>query len=196
MVNFDIKIKKEHKIKYLAGVDEVGRGPVAGPVTACAVIMNDHYIDGIADSKKLSEKKREKLYDLIKDNAITYSVVHINNKIIDEINILEATKQAMKEAIVNLKVKPDLTIIDAVDILIPEYTTKSYIKGDDLSYTIACASILAKVERDRLMKEYAKQYPNYDLEQNKGYGTAKHMKSIEKFGLSDIHRKSFLKKYL
>lgn len=196
MVNFDIKIKKEHKIKYLAGVDEVGRGPVAGPVTACAVIMNDHYIDGIADSKKLSEKKREKLYDLIKDNAITYSVVHINNKIIDEINILEATKQAMKEAIMNLKVKPDLTIIDAVDILIPEYTTKSYIKGDDLSYTIACASILAKVERDRLMKEYAKQYPNYDLEQNKGYGTAKHMKSIEKFGLSDIHRKSFLKKYL
>ncbi len=181
--------------KYIAGVDEVGRGPLAGPVVCASVIMNlEDIIEGIDDSKKVSAKKREALYDIIKEKAIAYSICEISPEEIDEINILNATKKCMKTAVESLAVTPDLVLIDAVnlDLKVP---TESIIKGDLNSYTIGAASILAKVYRDRLMEEYAKEFPEYGFERNAGYGTKEHIDKIKEIGPCKIHRKTFIKNF-
>lgn len=175
----------------VAGVDEAGRGPLAGPVVcACCIMPSDSFIDGINDSKQLSERKREMLYQQIIDTAVAYHVAVIDHSVIDEINILNATKRGMVEAVAGLTVKPDIVLIDAVRLELP-YRTESIVKGDAKSYAIAAASILAKVTRDRLMAEYDKQYPAYGFRYNKGYGTAAHVAALGKVGPSPIHRKSF-----
>ncbi|MEG2454006.1 MAG: ribonuclease HII [Clostridia bacterium] len=190
------KIYLERGMRYICGVDEVGRGPLAGPVTVTAIIMDlSKIIDGVDDSKKVSEKKRERLYDEIISASICCETVSIENTVIDEINILNATKRAMKQAIMSLDVKPDIVLIDAVQLEIP-YLTHAIIKGDELSYSIGAASIIAKVHRDRLMREYAKMYPEYYFEKNKGYGSAQHIEAIKKFGATPIHRKSFIKNFV
>lgn len=178
-------------IEYIAGVDEVGRGPLIGPVVTAAVILpKDYYDERINDSKKLTEKKRELLYDVIMENAIAVGIGMSSNEVIDEINILEATRRAMKEAINNLSVKPEHVLIDAVklDIDIP---STSIIKGDAKSQSIAAASIIAKVTRDRMLIEWDKKYPEYDFKHNKGYGTKKHIEAIYKYGVLEEHRKTF-----
>ena len=178
-------------IKYIAGVDEVGRGPLVGPVVTAAVILKeDYYDERINDSKKLSEKKREMLYDVIMENAVSVGIGISSEEVIDEINILEATKKAMKEAINNLSVKPEHVLIDAVklDIDIP---STSIIKGDAKSQSIAAASIIAKVTRDRMMIELDKKHPEYDFIHNKGYGTKKHIEALYKYGALKEHRKTF-----
>jgi ribonuclease HII len=181
---------------FIGGVDEAGRGPLAGPVACACVIMpldEDDIIANVNDSKKLSAKMREQLYTQIIEKAVDYSVVFVSESEIDEINILNATKLGMKRAINNLNVKPDLVLIDAV-VLNTDFKTVSIIKGDAKSYNIACASILAKVQRDRLMVELAKSYPNYAFEKHKGYGTKLHYQALREFGISPVHRKSFLTK--
>lgn len=181
--------------KFIAGVDEVGRGPLCGPVVCCAVIMPlDDIIEGVDDSKKLSEKKRNFLFDLIKEKAIAYSIYEVDNFKIDEINILEATKLCMKKAVEGLAVNPDVVLTDALKIDV-DYPVYPIVKGDLLSYTIGCASILAKVYRDRLMLDYSEQYPHYDLASNKGYGTKKHIEAIKEFGPCQIHRRTFIKNF-
>ena len=178
-------------IKYIAGVDEVGRGPLVGPVVTAAVILPvDFYDERINDSKKVTEKKREMLYDVIMENAVSVGIGMSSSEVIDEINILEATKKAMKEALNNLSVKPEHVLIDAVklDIDIP---STSIIKGDAKSQSIAAASIMAKVTRDRMMYELDKEHPEYDFAHNKGYGTKKHIEAIRKYGILKEHRKSF-----
>ena len=184
--------------KNICGCDEAGRGPLAGPVVVAAVIMpldEKSIICGVDDSKKLSEKKREELYEKIIKTAKAFKVSIISEKIIDEINILNATKQGMIEAINGLSQKPDCALIDAVTGLNLDCDTISIIKGDYLSYSIGCASILAKVTRDRLMKEYSKKYPVYHFEKHKGYGTKEHIELLKKFGKCDIHRNSFIKNF-
>lgn len=182
--------------KYICGVDEVGRGPLAGPVVCAAVIMPlDNIIEGVDDSKKLSEKKRNILSGQILQKAIACRICLIEPQIIDEINILEATKLCMKNAIEGLEVAPDYVITDGnmtLDIDIPQ---KSIVKGDALSYTIGCASIVAKVHRDALMTDYGKLYPEYGFGGNKGYGTKAHIEAIKQAGLCPIHRRSFTKKW-
>ncbi len=184
--------------RLIAGVDEVGRGPLAGPVVCAAVIMpldENALIVGVDDSKKLSEKKREQLAEEIKKRALCYTIVEIDEKKIDEINILEATKLGMKQAIEGLKEKPEMVLTDGnmtLDITIPQ---TSVIHGDALSYSIGAASIIAKVYRDHLMDEYAKTYPQYGFEKNKGYGTAAHINGIKENGLCPIHRRTFTKKF-
>ena len=181
--------------RYVCGIDEAGRGPLAGPVSVCAVIMPyDEMIDGVNDSKKVSIKKREKLYDEIKSRCISYKSVLIDNEVIDDINILEATKKAMREAVMGLSVEPDVVLIDAVKLALP-YKTLSIIKGDATSYAIACASIIAKVERDRLMDEYDKKYPEYGFSKHKGYGTKAHIDAIKTYGATPIHRKTFIRNF-
>lgn len=194
---------KEAGHRYIAGVDEVGRGPLAGPVvTACVVLPEDYEGLGIDDSKKLSEKKREELYSEIIENAICYGFGLCDNNVIDEVNILEATKLAMKQAIISANEmlknrlpgeRIDLVLVDAVSI--PGIETKqiSMIRGDATSISIAAASILAKVKRDRMMREYDDIYPGYDFASNKGYGTKKHYEGLREKGLTPIHRKTFLK---
>lgn len=178
--------------KYICGVDEVGRGPLAGPVTCCAAIMDlDDLIAGVNDSKKVSKQKREKLYDVILSKAVAYSVVSYDNLKIDDMNILNATKACMRDAIMSLSVQPDIVIVDALKLDIP-YETFGIIHGDALSYSIASASILAKVTRDRYMAEMAKIYPQYDFENNMGYGTAKHIAALKEYGATPIHRKTFI----
>ncbi len=183
--------------KFIAGIDEAGRGPLCGPVVAAAVILKEgEYIEGVNDSKKLSESKRDKLYEEITNKAISWSVGIVDEKIIDDINILEATRIAMKQAVEGLSVTPDHVLVDAekhIPIKVP-YTP--IIKGDSLSVSIAAASIIAKVTRDRMMYEIDKKYPEYEFAKNKGYGTKSHMEAIEKYGLTDIHRRSFCKKFL
>ena len=182
--------------KYICGVDEAGRGPLCGPVSVCAVVMPmSDMIEGVMDSKKVSEKKREKLYDEITQKALSYKCVMLDNTIVDEINILEATKKAMREAILGLNIEPDLVLIDAVKIALP-YETRSIIKGDATSYAIAAASIIAKVERDRLMAEYDKAYPEYGFLKNKGYGTKAHIEAIKKYGPTPVHRKTFIRNFI
>ncbi|NMB09372.1 MAG: ribonuclease HII [Tissierellia bacterium] len=201
MFDFDIEPYYEKYIN-LAGVDEVGRGPLAGPVVACAVIMpKGKYIDGIKDSKKLSEKKRIILDKAIREEAIAIGIGVVDEKVIDEINIKQATLKAMKIAVERLKdkdgniIKPDMVFIDAekIDTEIPQV---SLIKGDDRCYPIACASIVAKVFRDAMFIEYDRMYPGYEFLNNKGYGTKKHREAILEKGIVDIHRRSFLKKIL
>lgn len=182
--------------KYIAGVDEVGRGPLCGPVVCVAVIMPlDDIIEGVDDSKKLSKKKRENLYEIIKNKAIAYSICQIEHDEIDKINILNATKKCMINCIESLSVKPDVVLIDAVK-LETSYKTVSIIKGDLKSYSIGAASILAKVYRDKLMEEYSKIYPYYGFERNSGYGTKEHINAIKEHGACQIHRKTFIKNFL
>ncbi|MBP6491887.1 MAG: ribonuclease HII [Clostridia bacterium] len=184
-------------IQYIAGIDEVGRGPLAGPVVAAAVILPaDFDVLGVDDSKKLSEKKREELYSLILEQAISYGIGMVDNYKIDEINILEATKLAMKQAIEKLETKPDFILIDALTLKDVETPQKGIIKGDSISVSIAAASIVAKVTRDRMMVEYHQQYPHYAFDQNKGYGTKAHYEGLDGCGLCELHRRSFLKGYV
>lgn len=190
------KIELENGAKYIAGIDEVGRGPLAGPVVCSAVIMPlDDIIEGVDDSKKVSKKKREILYNKIIEKAISYSVARVEHDEIDEINILNATKKCMQKAIENLSVKPDVVLVDAVRFDAPVKIV-SIIKGDALSYSIGAASIVAKVTRDKIMEEYSKTYPEYGFEQNSGYGTKKHIDAIKEFGPCQIHRKTFIKNFL
>lgn len=182
---------KENGISLIAGIDEVGRGPLVGPVVAACVILPDQFeLEGLTDSKKLSEKKREEFYDKIKQQAISIGVGIIDEKKIDEVNIYEATKLAMKEAINNCCIQPEHILIDAMplDIYIP---TTSIIKGDLKSITISAASVIAKVERDRMLVELDKKYPMYDFKNNKGYPTKKHLEAIERYGILDEHRRSY-----
>lgn len=180
----------------IAGLDEAGRGPLAGPVVAAAVILDENIvIPGINDSKKLSEAKREYLYNEIKAKAISVGIGIVDEKTIDEINILQATLMAMRIAIDNSSVKPDYLLIDAEridNVTIPQLPI---IKGDSLSISIAAASIIAKVERDRILVDYDKEYPEYGFGKHKGYGTKQHMDCIRKFGLLPIHRRSFTKNF-
>ena len=178
-------------INFIAGIDEVGRGPLVGPVVTAAVILpKDFYDERINDSKKLTEKKRELLYDVIMENAISVGVGISSENVIDEINILNATKRAMLEAVNNLSVKPEHLLIDAVK-LNTDIPQTSIIKGDAKSESIAAASIIAKVTRDRMMIELDKIHPEYDFKHNKGYGTKKHIEAIRKYGIIKEHRKNF-----
>lgn len=178
-------------INFIAGIDEVGRGPLVGPVVTAAVILpKDFYDERINDSKKLTEKKRELLYDVIMENAISVGIGISSENIIDEINILNATKRAMLEAVNNLSVKPEHLLIDAVK-LNTDIPQTSIIKGDAKSESIAAASIIAKVTRDRMMIELDKIHPEYDFKHNKGYGTKKHIEAIRKYGIIKEHRKTF-----
>lgn len=181
----------ESGIKYIAGIDEVGRGPLVGPVVTAAVILpRDFYDERINDSKKLTEKKRELLYDVIMENAISVGIGISSEDVIDDINILEATKKAMIEAVNNLSVKPEHLLIDAVKLNV-DIPQTSIIKGDAKSESIAAASIIAKVTRDRMMVELDREHPEYDFKHNKGYGTKKHIDAIEKYGILKEHRKTF-----
>ena len=185
-------------VKLIAGVDEVGRGPLVGPVVAACCILPEHFqLEGLTDSKKLSEKKRDYFFEEIKKQAISYGIGIIDEKKIDEINIYEATKLAMKEAIYNMDVKPEHVLIDAMPLEL-DIPTTSIIKGDLKSITISAASVLAKVTRDRMLKELDKKYPMYDFKHNVGYPTKKHLEAIEKYGILEEHRKSYgpVKKYL
>lgn len=182
-------------LNFICGVDEAGRGPLAGPVCAGACIPDlSNIIAGVNDSKKLTEKKRELLYNQLKDACLSYKTVFVGADVIDDINILNATKLAMKEAILSMFPLPDMVLIDAVKLDIP-YKSQSIIHGDAVSYCIAAASIFAKVERDRLMMEYAEKYPEYGFESHKGYGSKHHIEMLKKYGPCPIHRKSFIKNF-
>ena len=178
----------------IAGVDEVGRGPLAGPVCAAAVILpKGMIINGVDDSKKLSEKKRERLYEEIINNAVAYSVAFVEPSVIDEINIRQATHKAMQQAVYDLKTKADFLLVDGNDRIAFDGVESEYVvKGDSKFECIAAASIVAKVTRDRYMVEMDSVYPHYGFAKNKGYGTKEHMLGIRKYGISDIHRRSFI----
>ena len=193
--NHDKQLLSE-TVQFIAGIDEVGRGPLAGPVvTACVVMPYDEMLNGVFDSKKVTKKNRERLYDEIMSKALSVSISIKDQDVIDKINILNATKEAMSESFNNSKVHPDLLLVDAVKLNICE-NELPIIKGDATSYAIACASIVAKVYRDRMMEDYAKQYPQYDFTTNVGYGTKKHIEAIKQFGITPIHRLSFLSKII
>ena len=185
----------ENGCKYIAGVDEVGRGPLAGPVVCCAIIMPlDDIIEGVTDSKKLSEKRRSELAEQIKLKAISYSVFEVDENTIDQINILNAVKLCMTNAVTSLSVKPDITLVDGVDTNLP-INAEYIVKGDARSYTIGCASIVAKVYRDNKMCEYAKEFPDYQFEKHKGYGTKTHIEKIKEVGPCKLHRRTFIKNF-
>lgn len=192
------KYEREYGMyQYICGIDEVGRGPLAGPVVAGAVILPKNCeILYINDSKQLSEKKREELYDIIREKAVAWSVGYASPERIDEINILQATYEAMRQAIANLDVAPDLLLNDAVNIPQVNIRQVPIIKGDAKSVSIGAASIIAKVTRDRLMSDYATVFPEYDFAGNKGYGSAAHIEALKKYGPTPIHRKSFIKNFL
>ena len=187
----------ENGYKLIAGVDEAGRGPLAGPVVAaCVVFKAEGPFSKADDSKKLSEKAREKLYDEIIDSCVSYGVGISDNETIDEINILEATHKAMYEAISKCEIKPEIVMVDHLRIKGYEGEQLPITHGDALSVSVGAASIIAKVTRDRMCRDYALQYPEYGFEKHKGYGTKAHYEAIEKYGILPIHRKSFLKKIL
>ena len=198
-----IKIKEIEKdlynkgFKNICGRDEAGRGPLAGPVVVAGVIMPENsMIEWINDSKKVTEKRREFLYDVIKEEAISYSIAVIDQNVIDDINILSATKQGVTEVVDGLKVKPDLIIVDALThINTRGIPYEPIVKGDAKCYNIAAASILAKVTRDRIMRQWDEIYPQYGFASHKGYGTAKHIAAIKEYGLCPIHRKTFTKNF-
>lgn len=194
---YEVELKNKN-IKYICGIDEAGRGPLAGPVVVASVIMNEtSMLEGVNDSKKVSAKKREKLYNEITTSAISWSVGIVDHKRIDDINILNATKEALNDCIKKLEIKPEHILVDAlkdIDTLGIPYT--SIIQGDAKSYTIACASIIAKVTRDRIMEEMDYFYPKYNFSKHKGYGTAEHIKAIKENGICSIHRKSFVKNFI
>ncbi len=198
MVDYSIENEyREKGFNVICGVDEAGRGPLAGPVYAAAVILpSDCVIEGLNDSKKLTEKKREKLFDEIKEKALAYGIASADEKEIDEINILNATFLAMKRAIDSLSVKPDLALIDGNQKPHTDIEEVTVIKGDAKSMSIAAASVLAKVSRDRFMLEMAEKYPQYEFARHKGYGTKLHYEKIAQYGVCDIHRRTFLKKIL
>lgn len=188
----------ETGLKYIAGIDEAGRGPLAGPVVVGIAIMRpDSFIEGINDSKKVSESKREKLYEQITEEALAWSVGIVTEKEIDELNILNATKKALERALEDLEVKPDRILVDALEHIdtkgVP-YT--SIIKGDAKIYSISAASIIAKVTRDRIMREYDEVYPEYGFAKHKGYGTAAHISAIKENGPCPLHRKTFIKNFI
>ena len=182
----------------ICGIDEAGRGPLAGPVVVASVIMpKDSMIEGVNDSKKISEAKREKLYDVITEEAISYGVGIMSQEKIDEVNILNATKNGLTKSLEELDSKPDIILVDALrDINTLGVPYRSVIKGDAKIYSIACASIIAKVTRDRIMREWDKIYPQYGFKSHKGYGTAKHIAAIKKYGLCPLHRRSFTTKFI
>lgn len=195
-LHYEYQLLAEGK-RYIAGVDEVGRGPLAGPVVCAAVIMpldDEDLIIGVDDSKKVSEKKRNLLAEAIKNKAIAYKICQVEHDRIDEVNILNATKECMKLAVESLDVKPEVVLIDAVDIDCG-VETRSIIKGDAKSYVIGAASIIAKVYRDALMDEYDKLYPQYGFAKNKGYGTKTHIEAIRTTGPCPIHRRTFIKNF-
>lgn len=198
MVDYSIENEyREKGFNIICGVDEAGRGPLAGPVYAAAVILpSDCVIEGLNDSKKLTEKKREALFDEIKEKALAYGIASADEKEIDEINILNATFLAMKRAIDSLSVKPDLALIDGNQKPHTDIEEVTVIKGDAKSMSIAAASVLAKVSRDRYMLEMAEKYPQYEFARHKGYGTKLHYEKIARYGVCDIHRRTFLKKIL
>lgn len=191
-------IYKDDEIKYICGIDEAGRGPLAGPVVVASAIMpRDSMIEGVNDSKKISEKKREKVFEQIIKEAVSYGVGIIDENKIDEINILQATKLGLTTSLKELKVKPDFILVDALrEINTFDIQYMSIIKGDALSYSIAAASIIAKVTRDRIMLMYDEMYPEYGFAKHKGYGTAAHIEAIKKYGLCPIHRESFTKNFI
>ncbi|HRX13431.1 MAG TPA: ribonuclease HII [Eubacteriales bacterium] len=194
MIEFEYEM---FKYKRLAGVDEVGRGPLAGPVVcACVSLPLDDLIEGVRDSKKLTALQRERLYEKIMAKAIDCKIAMRDHNIIDEINILNATKEAMTECINAVTAELDYVLIDAVPIKNAKFPTRSFIKGDDLSYLIGAASIVAKVTRDRIMCEYDHTYSGYGFGQNKGYGTKQHIEAIKSLGLTPIHRRTFVKKII
>lgn len=199
--NADEKLQFERMLlekgyRFIAGVDEVGRGPLAGPVVCSAVIMPlDDLIEGVDDSKKLSAKKREELAEKIKEKALCYTLIEVGEKTIDEINILQATRLGMKKAIEGLSISPDIVLTDGNMTIDIPFKQKSIIGGDALSYSIGSASILAKVYRDKLMDDFAEKYPYYAFEKNKGYGTKAHIDGIKEHGLCPIHRKTFTKNF-
>lgn len=186
----------EQGYRLVAGVDEVGRGPLAGPVVAAAVILGEGVlIPGVNDSKKLSEQKREYLYEEIRSKALCCSIGIVDEKVIDDINILNATYLAMKQALEGLSHKPEYILLDAVTLKDVDIPQKGIIKGDSLSLSIAAASIIAKVERDRLVSAYDEIYPNFNFSKHKGYGTSEHIECIRKYGLLPIHRRSFTRNF-
>jgi len=196
MLSFE-KCAIEEGFSFIAGVDEVGRGPLAGPVVAAAVILpNGLILEGVNDSKKLSEAQRERLFDVIKENALSYGIGAVDEKGVDQINILNATKKAMADALSQLNPSPDCILLDAVRL--DNITVKQVpiIRGDCLSLSIAAASILAKVTRDRLLRQYDSVYPEYGFAIHKGYGTPQHISAIKKFGICPIHRISFVKNFV
>ena len=183
--------------EFVCGIDEAGRGPLCGPVVAAAVILKkDDHIEGVNDSKKLTEKKREELFEIIKERAVAWSVGIVDEEIIDRINILEATRLAMKKAVEGLSVKPDFALVDAEKKVPIDVPYSPIIKGDALSESIAAASIIAKVTRDHMIIELDKEYPEYGFAKNKGYGTKEHTEAILKYGLCKAHRRSFCKKFI
>jgi len=186
------KIAYKEGYQLIAGVDEAGRGPLAGPVVAAAVILPSDYVNAeINDSKQLSAIKREKLYEIISNDAVAVGTGIVDTEVIDNINILQATLQAMREAVLELSTSPDFILIDGlhrIPLITPQ---KPVVKGDSLSISIAAASIIAKVSRDRIMEMYHRQFPQYNFHQNKGYGTKEHCDAIKQFGICKIHRKSF-----
>ncbi|MBR1591772.1 MAG: ribonuclease HII [Ruminococcus sp.] len=193
LFDYDSELRKQYPV--ICGVDEAGRGPLAGDVYAAAVVLDDGIlIDYLNDSKKLSEKRREELFDVIKQKARAYCVAAATVAEIDRLNILQATMLAMKRAVEGLGIKPNLALIDGNKIPKLDCKAEYVIKGDAHSASIAAASVLAKVSRDRYMKDLAKKYPQYLFEQHKGYGTKLHYEMLEKYGISDVHRKTFLKK--
>ncbi|MCX4362137.1 MAG: ribonuclease HII [Clostridia bacterium] len=197
MLEYERQYAAEGK-KYIAGVDEVGRGPLAGPVVVACVIMplgDEDIIQGVNDSKKVSEKNREILFEKIMQKAIACKIEWADEKVIDEINILQATKRCMQRAVDGISISPDIVLIDAVGIDC-KYPTQSIIKGDAKSYSIACASIVAKVTRDRYMAKMDEVYPQYGFASNKGYGSAKHIEALKSVGACPIHRRSFIKNFV
>ncbi len=191
------KEARKEGIEFIAGVDEAGRGPLAGPVVAAAVILpKDIFIEGLNDSKKLSHEKREKLYDIIIKNALAYGIGMADEKCIDEINILNATIKAMEDAISKLVPSPELILTDAVKLKNIPVKQVNIVRGDSLSVSIAAASVLAKVTRDRLICEMDSKYPEYGFASHKGYGTKEHIEAIKKFGICPIHRVSFTKNFV
>lgn len=196
MKKFDLKYLSKD-ITILAGVDEVGRGPLAGPVVAAAVIFDyETIIEGVNDSKQLSEKERERLSEIIKEKCLTYSFGVIDQNEIDEINILQATLKAMKQAVESLSITPQIILIDGNKSFVTNTAVETIVKGDSKSFSIAAASILAKVKRDSMMKKATLEYPEYFWEKNKGYGTKQHIEAIKKYGTTPLHRKTFLRKIL
>jgi ribonuclease HII len=192
-----LQYEKKYKDKYrlIAGIDEAGRGPLAGPVVCACVIMQPDYInDEINDSKKLSAKVRERLYEEIIHNSVSYGVSVIDNKVIDEINILNATKKGMYECFNKLKIKPEILLVDAVR-LDTDIVNEAIIGGDGLSFNIAAASIIAKVTRDKIMEDYDKIFPDYLFAKHKGYATKEHIELLKKCGATAIHRKTFIKNF-
>jgi ribonuclease HII len=202
ITRLDNMLKIEHELnkkgyEFVCGVDEAGRGPLCGPVVAAAVILpKDAHIEGVNDSKKLTEKRREKLYDDIMQNAVSVGVGVSDVDIIEEVNILNATKRAMLQAISNLKVNPEYVLVDGNQKIDTDIPLETVVKGDSKSESIAAASIIAKVTRDRLLIEYDKKYPEYGFAKHKGYGTKAHIEAIKKYGLTPIHRPSFCKKFV